>query len=449
MSPELPRSADVVVVGAGTAGALVAARLAERGDRSVLLVERGPVEPPGPETTMLRRLPLGDPVRAAAIPEAGGRPVVRGRGLGGSSAINGGYFLRPHLADFADWPQWWTPERLGAGYRAVEELLGVSEFADDELGDVPRTFEEYWSADAGARLLPDGRPATTEQHATGESGTAAEWARPGLLRVRSNRRDGRRVTTAEALASAEGRAPATLSLAGEAPVDEVLVRGGRVTGVRIGADVVTAGAVILSAGTLGTAALLARSGVLAGLGLDSLVPQEHAERIVRFAPRHPVSAPALLQSVVHADDGIEIRCYGDDFASFIDGVPSRGIPVGVTDLAHAAAGSWRDGRLDLGAPDAASLARMERWVSVVSEMLSSPEFGELVVPGSVEVDPVVGMSQHASGTLPLGVLVDPLGGVPGVAGLRVVDGSVLPPGLASGPHATIAMLGWVIGGAIE
>ena len=42
MPPQLPRSADVVVVGGGTAGAVVAGRLAERGDRDVLVLEAGP-----------------------------------------------------------------------------------------------------------------------------------------------------------------------------------------------------------------------------------------------------------------------------------------------------------------------------------------------------------------------------------------------------------------------
>lgn len=450
----LPRSADVVVVGAGTAGCVVAARLASRGDRSVLLLEQGDGSLPGPTVTSLGRLPLGDPERVFTVPERGGRPVVRGRGLGGSSAVNGGYFLRPHAGDFADWPDWWDLARIAAGFAAVESRLHVSAFTDDELGDMPWAFEAYWSSGggAGASGLFHGGPATTKQPIPEESAAEAEaWARPGLLRVRSNRRSGRRVSTAEALlpTSRPARGAADVQAVGEAKVAELVADAGRIIGVRVGEETVHAGEVIVCAGTLGTAKLLWRSGILDLLGVGELATQEHAERIVRFTPRRQLTAPALLQAVVHTDDGLEIRCYGDDFARFIDGSPARGVPVGVADLAHPAIGSWRDGILDLGSPDEVSAERMERGVERVIAMLQSPEFAGLVEPGSVAVDPVIGMSQHASGTLPLGEVLDHLGGVPVVRGLRVVDGSVLPGGLRSGPHATIAMAAWVIAGALD
>ncbi len=412
------RSADTVVVGAGTAGCLVAARLAAAG-REVLLLEQGPISPPGPEVTALARLPLHDAGRVVAVPERRGRPVVRGRGLGGSAAINGGYFLRADPADSTGWPQWWTPARIADGYAAVEELLAVAPFADDELGDVPRAFERYWAGE------------------------------PGLIRVRSNARDGRRVTAAAVLPAAGCGAAGGTPRVRRARVDEVLLHragtpGARVAGVRAGGEVIGAGEVIVCAGTLGTAALLVRSG-LPGDGPRPL--REHAERLVRFAPRGEVRAPALLQSVLHAD-GLEIRCYGDDFARFIPGVAPRGIPIGIADLARPLRGS-HDGRIpDLGVADARSRAALRRGVDRVVEMLNSSSFADLVVPGSVTVDPVIGTSQHAYGTLPLGTATDPLGALPGVDGLRVVDGSLLPGPLHAGPHATIAMLAWVIGGAL-
>ncbi|GAC56472.1 putative oxidoreductase, partial [Gordonia hirsuta DSM 44140 = NBRC 16056] len=251
-----------------------------------------------------------------------------------------------------------------------------------------------------------------------------------------------------------------------------------VRGVRVRGQEVIAGEVIVAAGTLGTAALLRRSGVLAAMGLDRVHPHEHPERLVRWQPVRPLTAPALLQSVVQSGgvgeperagepggagepagaggltgvDGVEIRCYSDDFARFIGGPrhpdEPAGVPVGVADLAHPAVGTL-DGRgLDLGEPDAASSARMARAVADVVQMLESPVYAPLVVPGSIRVDPVTGMSQHATGTLPLGRLVDDLGGVRQIRGLRVVDGSIIPGALGSGPHASIAMAAWLIAGAI-
>ena len=92
-----------------------------------------------------------------------------------------------------------------------------------------------------------------------------------------------------------------------------------------------------------------------------------------------------------------------------------------------------------------SLARMDRGAAQVAQMLAAAEFAELVVPGSIEIDPTIGMSQHATGTLPLGGPdVDHLGSFRALRGLRVVDGSVLPGPVHSGPHATNAMVAWAI-----
>ncbi|MFT3661275.1 MAG: mycofactocin system GMC family oxidoreductase MftG [Gordonia sp. (in: high G+C Gram-positive bacteria)] len=429
---------DVVVVGAGTAGSIVAGRLAASGDRSVLLLEHGPGALPGPEVTALTGLPIGSgATRVTGYDEARGRPVVRGRGLGGSSCVNGGYFLRGHPGDFDRWPSWWTRERIAAGYDALDGgdagggVMSVTPFADDELGDVPRRFDDYWRP----RLGPP---------------VAAAWPRPGLVRVRGNRVDGHRRSTAAALLD---RRPPGLTIRGEATVQRTVHSaagtGRRATGVLVDGEEIAAGEVILCAGTLGTAALLRRSGLFGVLGVDALVPHEHAERIVRFTPRHPPAATALLPAVVHTGDGLEIRAYSDDFARFITGLPPRGVPIGVTDMAHPARGTYDGETLDLGGPDAESSARMLRGLQRVVDMLHAPEFDGIVVPGSVAVDPVVGMSQHASGTLPLGRALDHLGGVPQVRGLRVVDGSILPGGLRSGPHATIAMAAWVIAGELR
>ncbi|WP_146341665.1 FAD-dependent oxidoreductase [Nesterenkonia sp. NBAIMH1] len=104
---------DVVVVGGGASGCALAARLSENPDMSVLLIEAGPVPGAGETHT-------GDTQPASSLQSAGsghdlnwdypsslfeGREwkVARGRALGGSMAINGGYFVRAHPGDFAEW----------------------------------------------------------------------------------------------------------------------------------------------------------------------------------------------------------------------------------------------------------------------------------------------------------------------------------------------------------
>ncbi|MGB3605249.1 mycofactocin system GMC family oxidoreductase MftG [Gordonia sp. (in: high G+C Gram-positive bacteria)] len=401
-------TADVVVVGAGSAGCLAAERLSRDSDRQVLLLDAGPAAFPEWEQTRLDRLPIspGAP-RTVRFPELRGRDVVRGGGLGGSSTINGGYFLRGHRHDYDSWP--YPQARIDAvldeldGGDAGGGAMSVSAFDDAELGSVASAFDAYWRR-------------------RGPASDGGAWPIIGLNRVRSNRADGGRFTAADAFL-AEPRP--NRRVIGGAAVTEIVVRGGRASGVQTARGRVDAGTVVLAAGTLGSAAL-----VLPIIG-GELTVFEHAERLVRFRPRREVTAPALLQTVLHTENRLEIRCYGNDFAAFIDGVPAAGIPIGVADMGTGVVGTLRwDGALqvDLGEPDAASYTRIDAGVGIVEAMLAAPDFADLVEPGSVTVDPTFGLSSHAWGALATAPRID---------GLTVVDGSVLASPLRSGPHLSV------------
>ncbi|QVQ53896.1 GMC family oxidoreductase N-terminal domain-containing protein [Spiractinospora alimapuensis] len=130
--------ADFIVVGAGSAGCVLAERLSADPDISVLLVEAG-----GPNTAPLLRVPMAfartttDPRfathHAAHLTEPTDRiePWIRGRGLGGSSAINGMMYLRGDAADYdalagRGFPGFTWPAALSA-FRAMEDhTLGGS-----------------------------------------------------------------------------------------------------------------------------------------------------------------------------------------------------------------------------------------------------------------------------------------------------------------------------------
>lgn len=363
--------------------------------------------------------------------------VARGQGPGGSSAVNGGYFMRWHDADLAALTAAgpWSAERIERAYTELDApggTMSVSPWADHELVDVSVAFEEFWAKRAEVRAVTDRRPIV------------------GLNRVLSNRSGTQRHSAFDGYLGG-ARERSNLSVVAGVEVRRLLVGDAGVLGVYAVVDGrerrIAAGEVILCGGTLGTAEILFRSGLFDG----ALPVVEHREMLVRYRRRRGQALPpAVVQSVVHDADGCEIRCYTDDFARFIAGVPATGPAIGVAAMSPGVAGSlsWIDDRLhlDLGPSDiTAGHPAVERSVDDVVRMLRSAEFAAIVEPDSVVVEPIPSTSQHAGASLPIGVATDWTGRLPGIDGVRVVDGSLLPHAGRSGPHETIMMLACLIG----
>ncbi|MFL5757948.1 MAG: GMC family oxidoreductase N-terminal domain-containing protein, partial [Chloroflexota bacterium] len=127
----MTRSFDLVVVGGGTAGCVVAARASEDRARSVLLVEAGPDPQPVPDV-------VADPKRQTELilespyvrmydverPDGSTFPLLSGRIMGGGSSVNNLAAVRPMRRDFETWERFggerWSYAALLPVMRAIE-----------------------------------------------------------------------------------------------------------------------------------------------------------------------------------------------------------------------------------------------------------------------------------------------------------------------------------------
>lgn len=264
----------VIVVGGGAAGCVVAARLAETGSRSVLLLEAGPdlrASVPDALRDGWRLTPEFD-WDYASEPDARGEveDLRRGKLLGGTSWVTR-FALRGSAADYDEW------EALGNGGWGFEDVLPYFRRleADADFGDRP------WHGDAGP--MPISRYLNLDLTEIGAAGLQAFEAvgfplvedhnQPGAVgagRMPLSSRAGTRVTTADAYLPVDGTPP-NLSIRADAQVAEVVFEETRARGVRlVDGTVIEGDWVVLSAGTYGSPQILMRSGVGPAEHLHSL-----------------------------------------------------------------------------------------------------------------------------------------------------------------------------------
>jgi choline dehydrogenase-like flavoprotein len=263
---------DYVIVGAGSAGCVLAHRLSADPGVRVLLIEAG-----GPDNHPLIHMPralakiMGNPKYTWPFPTEpehqsndASEYWTRGRTLGGSSAINGMMYVRGHAVDFDDLAALssddWSWQRMGAAYKALEnhELGGAATRGDH--GPLHVTLPESRSA-----LSDDLITACAQMgmKRTEDVNDPAAEERVGYAQRTIYR--GRRQSAAEAfLKPVRSRGNLTVEI--HLTVDRLLFDGRRATGVRCVSgdeirDFSAQREVILCAGTLASPAILQRSGV--------------------------------------------------------------------------------------------------------------------------------------------------------------------------------------------
>lgn len=439
----MPERFDVIVVGGGTAGCVLAARLSEERARAVCLVEAGPdygryAEGRWPSDMLdARTLPMSHLWET----EPDDRSASRARILGGCSAHNACLVVWGSRDDYNEWGDGWAFAEFEPYLRRAEASIRTRTDRTDDLSPFHRALLE-----AGP---PIGLPRLTDLNDLD--------ATVGIGPVPVNALGAVRWNTAFAYLD-DARSRPNLTIVPKTLVDRVEIVGGRALGVVSDGGRLVAETVIVAAGAYGSPAVLLRSGIgpyahlsRLGVGVIEDLPvgvglADHPGVGVEWSPaaahvpkQGPVFATSLL--VRARSDSCPKGMWDLHFLPWLEEVDEGWRTSAVVYLLKPDS----RGSVTLSSPDPRvpptidhgflsephDLDRLSSGVALIRSLAKQAGCGRELRPG--DHDPLdtylrreVRGIFHPTGTCAIGAVVDARGAVLGVDGLLVADASIMP-----------------------